>query len=191
MSIGDNTDTMPSTVLRNEHKVIKRVMAVLDRLVKRNDGGQGFETDSLERCVEFFKLFADACHHAKEENLLFPVLESRGIPREGGPIGVMLYEHTVARDLTKQMAAALERVESGDAGGEQAFREAALGYIELLTNHIDKEENVLFTMGDRCMTEEDQDTLCGKFCEVGCQSFGGKKREELERIADQLEQQWP
>lgn len=191
MSIGENTHTMPSTVLRNEHKVIKRVLAVLDRLMKRSDAGQDFETDALGRCVEFFTLFADACHHCKEEDLLFPLLESRGILREGGPIGVMLYEHTVARDLTKQMAAALTRVESGDAAGEQTFRQAALEYINLLTNHIDKEDNVLFAMGDRCMTEEDHSTLCDKFGEAGSQDFGGKKCDELLRIADQLEQQWP
>ncbi len=62
--------------------------------------------------------------------------------------------------------------------------------IELLTNHIYKEGNVLFNMGDRVMSDDDQATLCNRFCEVGCRAFGGKKREELVQIADELEQQW-
>ena len=58
----------------------------------------------------------------------------------------------------------------------------------MLTNHIDKEDNVLFNMGDSVMTEDDQGSLCSQFCEVGCRSFGGKKREELEQMAAALPQ---
>lgn len=186
----NSADTPPSTVLRDEHVVIKRVMAVLQKLVERSEQGVTFESESLGQCVEFFRLFADACHHAKEEDLLFPVLEQRGVPRDGGPIGVMLYEHTVARKLTKQMGEALEASSSGDAEAEPRFRVVARQYVELLTNHIQKEGDILFTMGDNVMTADDQAALCAKFCEVGCRTFGGKKREELAGIADALETQW-
>lgn len=184
-------ETMPSTVLKDEHKVILRVIRVLRTLVAHSESGNGFEVDSLKQCVGFFRYFADACHHAKEEDLLFPVLESRGVPNEGGPIGVMLYEHSVARTLTRQMGECIEAFTKGDADAEEQFRSNALQYIELLTNHIHKEDNILFNMGDQVMTTEDQSNLCGKFCEVGCKTFGGKKREELEAVADQLEQRWP
>lgn len=178
----------PSGVLRTEHQVILRVIESLSRLVDRSERGEGFEVAAFRRCVEFFRLFADACHHAKEEDLLFPVMESRGIPREGGPIGVMLEEHTMARGFTRAMHEALEAFEGGDAEGEARFCGAARQYQELLTHHIHKEDNILFMMADRVMTSDDQDSLCSQFCEVGCRTFGGKKREELERIADELEQ---
>lgn len=183
-------DQMPTAVLKSEHQVILRVLRVLEHLVVRADRGEGFEADSFKKCVEFFRFFADACHHAKEEDLFFPVLESRGIPRDGGPIGVMLEEHRQARAHTKDMGDALEAVEGGDADGEQRFRAAARRYLDLLNNHIYKEDNVLFNMGDHVMTDDDQQTLCGKFCEVGCRAFGGKKREELARMADELESRW-
>ena len=181
----------PGGVLRAEHQVILRVMAVLGRLIERSKAGEGFEADALNKCVTFFRYFADACHHAKEEDLLFPVLEQRGVPRDGGPIGVMLHEHTIARKLTKVMADGLEAYAGGDGVGQNAVQVAAAQYIDLLTNHIDKEDNVLFVIGDQCMTAEDQASLSEKFCEVGCRAFGGKKREELERIADELESEWP
>ena len=190
MSKKPSPETMPSTVLKQEHKVILRVMRVLRTLVARSGSGDGFELDSLKQCVGFFRYFADACHHAKEEDLLFPVLESRGVPNEGGPIGVMLYEHSVARKLTAQMGECIGAFEQGDAEAEARFRGAADQYIELLTNHIHKEDNILFNMGDQLMTTEDQSDLCGKFCEVGCKTFGGKKREELEAVADELETRW-
>lgn len=181
----------PTRVLRQEHQVILRVLKVLDHLLVRHDQGQGFETASFERCVEFFRLFADACHHAKEEDLLFPLLESRGIPREGGPIGVMLQEHTVARELTRRMGEALGALEEGDQGAVATFTTTAREYIQLLTQHIFKEDNVLFAMGDRVMSSQDQSSLCARFGEVGCRAFGGKTREQLEGIATDLEQLWP
>ena len=180
----------PSTVLKNEHQVILRVVRVLQHLATRSAAGEGFEVESLQRCIEFFRYFADACHHAKEEDLLFPVLESRGVPNEGGPIGVMLYEHGVARQLTAQMGECLEAHEQGDAEAEAKFRDTARQYAELLTNHIHKEDNILFEMGDQAMTDQDQSDLCGKFCEAGCGLFGGKKRDELEAIAAELDERW-
>jgi len=181
----------PSAVLRAEHQIILRVISVLRRLVDRSELGDGFDQPALARCVEFFRLFADACHHAKEEDLLFPVLEANGIPREGGPIGVMLYEHRLARQHTREMADALDALGNNEENAASRLGTAAHEYIELLTNHIYKEENVLFNLGDQVMSENDQTTLCRRFCEVGCKAFGGKTRRELERIADELESSFP
>lgn len=184
-------EALPSEVLRSEHRVILRVLRVLEDLVTRSEGGGRLELAPLRRCVEFFRLFADACHHAKEENLLFPALELRGIPREGGPIGVMLEEHRMARGFTREMAEALKGCANDEDRAEIRFRTAARSYVELLTQHIQKEDNVLFVIGDRVLTEEDQNGLCSQFCEVGCRAFEGRCREELMRIAEELEQEWP
>jgi hemerythrin-like domain-containing protein len=67
----------PCAVLRAEHQVIRRVLRILCRLIERAEAGDGFEGEALAHCVEFFHLFADLCHHAKEEDLLFPALEAR------------------------------------------------------------------------------------------------------------------
>lgn len=185
------TGEMPSTTLKNEHKVIIRMLVVLERLADRAENGAGFEADAFAKCVEFLRLFADACHHAKEEDLLFPTLEARGVPREGGPIGVMLYEHTVSRGFVGEMGLALEAHSTGDPTACGRFIAAARSYIALLRDHIHKEDNVLYMIGDNVMSDDDQQSLCSKFCEVGCKSFGGKKKEELERIARELETDWP
>ncbi|MBI1827648.1 MAG: hemerythrin domain-containing protein [Planctomycetes bacterium] len=177
----------PVTVLRAEHQIILRVVRVLGRLMDRFEQAGEFPEAPLAKCVEFIRLFADACHHGKEEDLLFPVLESRGIPSDGGPIGVMLHEHKIARGLTGEMAGALTDARTGDASARTRFCQAAREYVDLLTNHIFKEDNILFNMGDRVMNPDDQASLGTKFCDVDCRVFEGKRREELERIADELE----
>lgn len=178
---------LPVATLKAEHQVILRVIRVLDKLMNRFEESGPFPESSLARCVEFLRLFADACHHGKEEDLLFPVLESRGIPREGGPIGVMLYEHQAARQLTREMNDALTQSQTGDAAARGAFHKAARSYIDLLTNHIFKEDNVLFNMGARVMSADDQSALVPQFCAVNCRVFEGKRREQLQQIADELE----
>ncbi len=190
MSEVDNRD-LPSSLLRREHQVILRVVRVLGYLVAKSERGEGLEIDSLDQCAVFFALYADACHHAKEEDLLFPLLESRGMPVTSGPIGVMLQEHTVARKCTRQMRDALESVQRGDAAGEKVFQEAAREYADLLSNHIGKEDNILYPMGDHLLTADDQESLLGKFRDVQGRLFGGKRREELEQMADELERRWP
>jgi len=177
--------------LKEEHQVILRVIAVLRRLVERSQSGDGFEVDALSKCVEFFRHFADGCHHAKEEDLLFPKLEARGVPRQGGPIGCMLEEHRLARGFTKDMGDALDAHARKEEDAVDRFHVAAKQYGDLLTNHIFKEDNVLFMMGDNVMTEDDQQSLRSCFAEVGCRSFGGSSREELKRLADELEANWP
>ncbi|MCH7700971.1 MAG: hemerythrin domain-containing protein [Planctomycetes bacterium] len=181
----------PTGTLREEHQVILRVINVLGRLVERSEQGRGFERNALGECVEFFRSFADACHHAKEEDLLFPLLQARGIPRDGGPIGVMLSEHQLARGFTKDMAGALEAYDREESNARDRFHSAARDYRELLTHHISKEDQILFTMGDQVMSEEDQSSLCKQFCGLCSKQFGGRTREELERMADTLEANWP
>jgi len=180
----------PSAVLVNEHRLIKQVLEVLRELARLAREEDTWEEEALQRCVSFFQLYADGCHHGKEEDLLFPVMEQRGIAREGGPIGVMLFEHQMAREFTAEMAEALERLESDAAPAREAFLKAADEYIGLLTHHIYKEDFELFPMGDSCMTEKDQGTLYLRFCDVDCGQFDGLLREELEQIAAELVARW-
>jgi hemerythrin-like domain-containing protein len=181
----------PCAALRNEHRVIERVLRVLATLVGRFRTGDGFEKEAFLDCIRFFRLFADACHHGKEETLLFPKLQARGIPREHGPIGVMLHEHQVGRELVRRMADAIESGENGNPTAGIQCVEAADTFIAHLSQHIAKEDNILFVMGERVMTEADQAELRSGFGTVGCRLFEGRTRAELESLAADLEAKWP
>ena len=176
--------------LRAEHQIILSVAAVLETLTERFQRGDGFELEGLGQCVEFLRYFADACHHAKEEDLLFPLLESKGIPREGGPIGVMLYEHQIARRYTLEMRSALSAVLRKEDGAAEKFIEPARQYVELIRRHIHKEDTVLFDMGDGVMDEQDRACYLRGACDADCKLFGGKKREDLVAMAEQIDARW-
>ena len=113
---GEGDHGKRETVLRKEHKGILKMLDVTDEVARRLEAGQSVAPEKLADLLEFFRLFADQCHHGKEEDLLFPRLEQRGMPRAGGPIGVMLAEHDQGRSLIKQMAEASEAYGAGAPG---------------------------------------------------------------------------
>jgi len=126
--------------LVSEHDIIERGLTVLEKAVAHIESGQAVPQEFPAWAPEFFRQFADKCHHAKEENLFFPLLKERGIPQEGGPIGVMLHEHDVGRDCVRRMRDASE----ADEFDKTKFALAANEFIPLLRQHIFKENNVLF-----------------------------------------------
>jgi hemerythrin-like domain-containing protein len=152
----------PIQMLVDEHEVIKSVLEAVEAVARRGDGGQ-FPQDFYEQAFDFFPAFADKCHHAKEEVHLFPLLEARGVPREGGPIGCMLTEHEEGRGHVAAVREALRRTRQGDRQARATVRREALAYVELLRHHILKENEILFVVGDQRMTAKDKEELFKKF----------------------------
>lgn len=145
-----------------EHDLIERGLSLLEQSVGRIEAGQAVPDGFAEWAPRFFQQFADQCHHAKEEDVFFPVLKQRGIPEEGGPIGVMLHEHVLGRDCVGQMRDACQS-QPFDA---KKFSEAARQYIPLLRQHIFKENNILFRMAEHVMSETDDAEVANKFSQV-------------------------
>lgn len=118
--------------LRAEHDGILVILAILEKISDRISTGETVELGHLDKIMEFLRVFADRCHHGKEEGILFPALEEAGVPKEGGPIGVMLYEHTDGRNHIKEMSDALEGLKAGNESARHAFVDASRKYVALL-----------------------------------------------------------
>lgn len=145
--------TTPTAMLRHEHEVILRALALLERLGRSLEAQEPVDREGLGWLINFFRTFADQCHHGKEEQHLFPALEHHGIPRAGGPLGVMLHEHEEGRALLRAMA----------EGDDAAIADAIRGYATLLRAHIDKENGVLFPIAEQVLSEEEQRVLLHSF----------------------------
>lgn len=150
-------------VLRDEHEGILAMLAVVETAATRMQDGKDIPRDLMMNAVDFFRNFADKCHHGKEEGELFPAMEQRGIAKEGGPIGVMLAEHEQGRAFIRGMNDAAQRYAHGDASAAPALIENALGYVNLLRQHIWKENNILFPMADQIFDEAEDTRLFAAF----------------------------
>lgn len=172
--------------LRAEHEGIKLMLRILDKYCALLEGGEEVDPEHGERMIEFIRVFADRCHHEKEEELLFPALERHGIPREGGPIGVMLHEHDAGRACVRGMTEALEKFKGGDKGAAGSFIENARAYVELLGAHIEKENQVLFPMAEMRLTDKEQTELAEAFEKVETEKIGAGKHEEFHALLAKL-----
>jgi hemerythrin-like domain-containing protein len=143
--------------LRKEHDAILHVLKIMDAMISDDKKEETEMLQYLREVVNFLKIFADKCHHGKEENHLFVELEKHGLPNQGGPIGVMLHEHNQGREYIALMNKCLETKDV------KAFIAAAANYRDLLRNHIEKENNVLFVMADKLLDEARQDELFETF----------------------------
>lgn len=170
----------PTEILSGEHRVIEQVLDCLAKMVEDcRDGGE-IDHQAVKDAVLFFRMFADKCHHGKEETHLFPKMEERGFPRDGGPTGVMLQEHELGRMHVLGME------EAADAVAVERFIEHAEAYIELLREHIQKEDHCLFAMANQAFSESDQEELAASFEKVENEEMGQHEHAKYVDIANKL-----
>lgn len=139
--------------LSAEHKKILKQLEELEAAVKKPK----IDKSKIKEFLDFTKNFAEP-HHQKEEKVLFPALEKKGIPKEGGPIGMMLLEHKTKRGYVKKLQKALVKDE------EEEIKEYAQSIVSLLTDHIYKEENILYPCAKDVLTTNELTNL-GYQCE--------------------------
>jgi hemerythrin-like domain-containing protein len=171
-----------TALLSDEHRVIERVLGVLERLTKRPVAES---LDSWKKTLDFIRGFADGCHHFKEEKVLFPAMEAHGIPTDGGPIGMMLLEHEEGRGYVRSMLAALEEVHSDAA--KQTLISNANSYLRLLKEHIQKEDEILFRMAEEVILPAEQAVMLRAFEEHEAKEMGTGVHEKYLKIAEELE----
>jgi len=148
-----------TTALRAEHDHILAMIACLRAACTAAETEGRFDSETFHSGVDFIRSYADAWHHAKEEELLFPALEAEGMPREAGPIAVMLHEHVVGRSYVGKIADHLEAASRGNAEARQTVLRYTLAYADLLTGHIQKENGILFNMADQILGPEQHEHL--------------------------------
>jgi hemerythrin-like domain-containing protein len=173
--------------LMSEHRVIERVIAVLEAGAKRLEQNQEVRAGLFIDATDFIKGFADGCHHKKEEGVLFPSMIAYGLPEEGGPIAVMLAEHEQGRVYSRQLRRAAESLGVGDATAKSEVIKNARSYAGLLRQHIMKEDNILFPMAERVLPPDEQERVADGFENVEHEETGEGIHEKYLALAERLE----
>jgi hemerythrin-like domain-containing protein len=176
----------PTEVLITEHNAVLLALKILEKAVDRLAAGAADALEHIDQLIDFFRGFVDKCHHAKEEEVLFPELQKRGLPREGGPIGVMLAEHDAGRRLVRKMSEGLEHLRGGNGDAVRTLQEDSNEYRDLLRGHIDKENNVLFPMADRLLSDDDGASIIERFEAIERDRVGAGKHEAYHEMLHRL-----
>lgn len=173
-------------ILRSEHTIILNVLQALETIAQADAKSGGLDLASAGEALEFLRNFADHCHHGKEEDHFFPALARRGLPRSVGPLAVMVADHEKGRALLTRMSQALELARAGNSGAADQFRISALLYVDLMRDHIAKENDVLFPMGDAMLSADDETVLVEEFERMEHLDMGEGTHERFLDLAERL-----
>ncbi len=173
-------------ILRDEHKAILKMLDALEETAQQIQQGKEVSAETLSGLLEFLRIFADRCHHGKEEECLFPLLEKKGLPHDAGPLAVMLHEHGLGRELIRNMVEASDAVTAGQKGEAHQWARAAMEYAALLRAHISKENDILFVLADQLLSESEQMRMIEAFEDVETNKIGAGTHERLHGLMDRL-----
>jgi len=172
--------------LKDEHEGIKLMLNIMEAISNNLDQGKELNINHFGKILDFIKGFADKCHHGKEEDILFPDLIHHGLSKEGGPISVMLHEHQLGRDHIKALSSAFNEFKDGNKRSINDIISSSRSYVELLRNHIEKENNILFMMADRVLDEKEQGKVFDDFEKLEIKKIGPGKHEEYHKLLKEL-----
>jgi hemerythrin-like domain-containing protein len=180
--------TRPLTILMDEHRLIEQVLGSLETCAIEVEGGLALERAVALGYADFLRGFADAWHHGKEEDILFRRMVERGFSEETGPVAVMLHEHRQGRALVGAIAAVGAGAGAGAVAPAEAttFLSSALGFVPLLRQHIQKEDNILYPMSQRVLTSAEFETMLEDFAAFEAKAGADGARDRLEALAERL-----
>ncbi|MBI5624146.1 MAG: hemerythrin domain-containing protein [Elusimicrobia bacterium] len=173
--------------LKAEHEGILLMLSILDKVCERLETKSKPAERELERIVEFLQVFADKCHHGKEEGILFPALVQAGLPGDSGPIAVMLSEHDQGRRHIRGLAGAVQRYGAGQESAIAGIVGHSRRYIALLSLHIMKENDVLFPMADQLLGDQGQEELLARFDMLETERIGPGRHDRFHDLLEELE----
>lgn len=173
--------------LIKEHHGIEVMLRVLQAVADKLKGGKKVNVNDLDGILEFLSIFVDKCHHGKEEEFLFPALEQAGVPRKSGPVGIMLGEHAQGRTLVARLKNAVAGYKSGDMANALGANSIINEYVALMSQHITKENAVLFPIANAKLDSNKDSELFEDFEELEIERIGVGKHDEFHALLDHLQ----
>ena len=174
--------------LMDEHAAILFTLKVLIKLERLGENHTAIERSDIEKLVDFLKVFADQCHHGKEEQYLFET----GIiaSEELSTLNAILADHKQARHYILQMEEALSYATEERIILPLAFRQAAKNYIALLHEHIIVENEQFFPILTRSLSIDQDNELFQKFAQFEAEVIGEGVHEYYHQLLDYFDNKY-
>lgn len=176
----------PIDLLMQEHRAIEAVLDSLSEFAAQLEGGAAPPVDDLARLVEWVRGYADAAHHAKEEDILFEAMARAGMPGDDGPVGMMLEQHEEGRRLVDALS---EAVGPWTDAERRRVARAANDYADLLRGHIRAEDEMLYPMALSRVSGAAWDAIAARFDEFEAEHAAERAR--LDALARDLTARYP
>ncbi|HZQ34755.1 MAG TPA: hemerythrin domain-containing protein [Dehalococcoidia bacterium] len=171
-----------SDILREEHSAVLAVLDQLGRAVNAIVQGAPVPPSVLADLAEFFAVFVDRCHHAKEESAVFPRLGSAG----AATVLRLEADHTTGRKLAADFAEAAADWTPGNITAASRLQAAARTYAALLRAHIERESAELLPLMEMRFDDAADAEIVAAFERIETEQIGAGTHERLHALIDSL-----
>lgn len=145
----------PLRMLVEEHKLIKRILAKIPAIAEDLDLAREEHKQMVRDVVDFIRNYADKYHHAKEEEILFKKFDA-----SLDIINVMVNDHILSRGHVTEILRAVEE------GNTQLAKNNLILYMDLLTEHIQKEDTILYPWMDKNLETKQVGEMYSEFFRI-------------------------
>jgi hemerythrin-like domain-containing protein len=172
--------------LRHDHRVIQQVVAGMSAVAELLDSGKQVDPSVLADLVQFLRVFADQCHHEKEEQYLFPLLATKANGSARRELESLEREHRAAKQLVGQLAKVAAVYLHNPAALRYRVIDLLQQLVELYPAHIWKEDFLLFPLAQQNLSPAERQNLEEQFENVE-REVGEDVRAGFEMLAQKLE----
>lgn len=174
---------MPIGPLMIEHRLIERMVEQLNRELARMQATKRANPEFIDTATDFFRVYADFCHHGKEEHILFSELEKKPLSAEhGAMMEQLIREHAFAREVVKELIAGKERYEQGDSEAVDAIENTMNKLRIFYPSHIEKEDKHFFIPSMEYFNQKEQDDMLAAFFDFDRRMIHELYREKVLRL---------
>jgi len=157
---------MPIGLLMIEHRLIERVVGRMKAELARMSDQKRVDAAFIELALDFFKTYADRCHHGKEEDILFRELAGKALSDgHRKTMDELAEEHVYGRGLVAQLMLDKERCVKGDPAGLKGAMDRVKALTEYYPRHIEKEDKHFFIPAMEYLSKPEQDAMIRAFGE--------------------------
>lgn len=177
----------PTDDLRTEHRAVERMLGVLDAMAESARSGACPTQAELAETTEFLHVFVDQCHHGKEEQILFPAMQSAGLDDAAPAVRILLDEHVTGRARAARLFEAAGAVAKEGKPACPSLLAAIPAYNEFMRAHIAFEERDAFDAADAGLPAADAERVVAEYERLERDVIGEGKHEQFHEMLDRLE----
>lgn len=168
--------------LMNEHQLILKYTRLLEGYIMalKENPNRVELSQRLGDFISFVREYADRYHHAKEEEILFKFMEEPGVLTHCNPLPQMNLEHEEGRKYIRGME---ELLLKNDTNGALRF---AWGWLQLLRDHISKEDNVLYPMAEEGLQEDQKRQIAQLYSQTDERLSGNQLEDKYQNLFKDL-----
>lgn len=136
---------MPIGPLMTEHRLIERMIALMEREAERIKKEKRANFEFIEKAVDFIRTYADRLHHGKEEDILFRALKAKKLEEQHRKtMEELIEEHRWGRKKVAELVEASQKYKEGDGNAIHTILQCLQDIVHFYPRHIEKEDKHFF-----------------------------------------------